>query len=73
MSEWIAIERWAECRQLERPGIIFEVSNGRQSLFTACTVPLQIPADWTSQPLRFRMVAESLPRHSTPIPAPQRR
>ena len=73
MSEWMPIERWAECRPLQRPGIIFEVSNGQHSLFTACVMPLQAPSDWTSPPTRFRVVAEPRPRHSSPIPAPKHR
>ena len=72
MSEWIPIDRWAECRQHERPGIIFEVNNGEHSLFTRCMVPLQAPSDWKLPPTRFRVVVEPRPRHSSPVPAPQR-
>jgi len=71
MSDWIAFERWNECVRLERPGHVFEVrSRDGQSLFTACTVPLQLPATWKSPPVAFRLVELPPPRHSTPIPQP---
>jgi hypothetical protein len=74
MSEWVAFDHWPECPRLERPGFIFEVSNGEgRSLFTTCTVPLQLPADWKSAPVRFRLVAAPAPRHSSPIPTPRSR
>lgn len=73
MSDWIAFDQWSECRRMERPGYVFEVKNQEgQSLFTTCTVPLQLPADWTSPPVAFRLIEEPKPRHSTPIPRPSR-
>jgi hypothetical protein len=39
-------------------------------LLTPCVVPLEVPFDWRSPPLKFRLVAEPEPRHSDPIPAP---
>lgn len=73
MSDWIPFERWQECARLERPGYVFEVANGEgRSLFTACTVPLQQPFDWTSPPVRFRLVTAPPARHSTPLPKPQK-
>jgi hypothetical protein len=73
MSEWIDFDQWKDCTRMERPGHIFEVRSGEgQSLFTTCTVPLQLPFDWKSTPVRFRLVEEPKPRHSKPIPAPRR-
>jgi hypothetical protein len=74
MSAWIPIDRWAECEQLQRPGIIFELQNleGR-SLFSSCTLTLPaLPFDWKSAPVRFRVVQERKPEHSGDLPAPQR-
>jgi len=74
MSDWIAFERWSECPRMERPGHVFEVrSQDGQSLFTACTVPLQLPAHWTAPPVAFRLIERPRPRHSTPIPEPLRK
>lgn len=72
MGEWIPIERWQECVELARPGIIFEVSNAEgKSMFTPCAMPLPSPPfDWKSAPLRFRAIPEPAPRHSSPLPPP---
>lgn len=73
MGDWIDFDRWPECVEMERPGIVFEVVNAdNQSLFTNCVVPLETPFDWTSAPLRFRAIPEPKPRHSSPIPKPSR-
>ena len=60
MSDWMAIAQWHDCRQLERPAVVFEIQNADgQSLFTRCVVPLPpVPFDWKSPPVRFRAVAE---------------
>jgi hypothetical protein len=72
MAEWLVFDQWKECAELERPGFIFEVSNAEgHSLFTPCMTPLQLPWDWKSGPVRFRLVEAQKPRHSTPIPAPK--
>ena len=72
MGEWIDFDRWHECVQMERPGIIFEVSNEEdRRLLTRCTVPLEVPFDWESPPVRFRAVPEPPPRHSDPLPKPK--
>lgn len=69
--DWIDFDRWPECRAMERPGIVFEVENAEgQSLLTPCSVPLELPFDWTSAPTRFRPVEEPKPRHSNPLPPP---
>ena len=69
MSDWISYDQWQDCIRMERPGFVFEVRNGEgQSLFTACTIPLKLPFDWTSPPVRFRLVAPPAPRRSTPLP-----
>ena len=71
MSEWIDIQRWAECVGMERPGMVFEVVNADlQSLLTHCEIPLETPFDWRSPPLKFRVVVEPAPRHSEPLPKP---
>jgi hypothetical protein len=71
MAEWIDFERWPECAQMERPGYVFEVTNvEQQQLLTTCLVPLELPFDWRSPPLKFRLVPEPTPRHSDPLPAP---
>lgn len=69
--DWMDFDRWPECRSLERPGIVFEVENAEGLvLLTHCAVPLEVPADWTSPPLRFRVIPEPAPTHSKPLPAP---
>lgn len=72
MAEWIAIEQWARCAELARPGIVFELRNSEGlSLFTPCVSPLPaVPFDWKSAPVAFRPVPEAPPRHSTPLPKP---
>lgn len=71
MSEWIDFDHWPECTAMERPGFVFEVVNAdQQALLTNCVVPLETPFDWRSPPLRFRVVVESAPRHSEPLPKP---
>jgi hypothetical protein len=73
MGEWIAMDQWHQCAQMERPGIIFEIRNAEdQALFTRCVVPLPpVPFDWKSQPLRFRAIPEPKATHSTPAPPPK--
>lgn len=74
MSDWIDFDQWKNCARMERPGYVFEVRNAAgDSLFTPCTHPLQTPSDWTSAPVRFRLVPEPEPRHSAPIPGPRQR
>jgi hypothetical protein len=71
MVDWIDFDRWPECRDMERPGIVFEVENADgQSILTTCTIPLEIPTDWTGGPIRFRSVDAPRPRHSDPLPPP---
>jgi hypothetical protein len=72
MNEWIAIEQWERCRELARPGIVFEIRNAEGlSLFTPCVIPLPpMPFDWASPPVAFRAVEEPPPEHSGPAPEP---
>lgn len=71
MSEWIDFSRWDECAGMQRPGYAFEVENAEGlSLVTECIVPLTVPFDWKSVPLRFRIVELGKPTHSSPLPAP---
>lgn len=69
MGEWIDFSHWEECKVMERPGYVFEVVNAEdQSMIVTCTVPLEMPFDWSSSPVRFRMIAEPRARHSDPLP-----
>lgn len=71
MSDWVDFERWPDCPAMERPGFVFEVVNADdQAMLTPCVVPLPIPTDWTSAPVRFRLVQETRPRRSEPLPEP---
>ena len=73
MSEWIDVSRWPECASMESPGLVFEVQNADQHILTThCVVPLQLPFDWKTKPVRFRVVEEERPRHSSPLPPPVR-
>ena len=72
MSEWIDFDQWKNCARMERSGFIFEVANAEGlSLLTPCVQNLQMPWDWKSKPVRFRVVESPKPRHSSPIPKPQ--
>jgi hypothetical protein len=72
MSDWIDFGQWPNCARMERPGFVFEVRNNEgRSLLTTCTVPLRLPFDWTSPPVRFRLIEAPKPRRSNPIPKPQ--
>ena len=72
MSEWLAYEQWPQCREMVRPGIIFEIQNAAgQSMLTPCVVPLPaLPFDWQLPPIRFRAIAEPPPQRSAPLPGP---
>ena len=72
MSDWINFDQWQNCVRMERPGFVFEVRNAEgRSLLTTCTVSLQVPFDWKSPPVHFRLVKALRPRHSDSIPKPQ--
>ena len=72
LGGWIAIERWADCQHMARSGFVFEIQNGAgQSLFTCCGPLLSQPFDWSAAPVRFRLVRESAPGRSGPIPPPR--
>jgi hypothetical protein len=71
MSDWIDFSHWPDCATLSRPGYVFEVANAQdQRLLTPCAPELEVPWDWKSGPVRFRLVIEEKPVHSTPIPPP---
>jgi hypothetical protein len=74
MDGWIDMERWRECKEMQRPGYVFELRNAEgQSLFTPCTSgPPQLPFDWKARPTMFRVVPEQPPQHSSPMPLPGR-
>lgn len=72
MYEWIDFAQWQDCRAMQRPGYVFEVVNAQdQRMITPCTIPLEFPFDWSSAPLKFRLIPESEPRHSDPLPPPK--
>lgn len=73
MDGWIAIEQWARCQEMARPGIVFEIRNrDGNRMVSECVVPMPpAPFDWKSGPIEFRAIAEEPPRHSSPIPAPK--
>jgi hypothetical protein len=75
MSDWVPIVQWSECRQMERPGIIFELRNAEGlSMFSPCAATLPAaPQDWKSPPVAFRAIAGQRPRHSTPIPKAEKK
>lgn len=71
MSEWIDFVHWQECKAMERSGYIFEVVNAdEQHLLTTCTVTFALPFDWTSSPVKFRMIPEPALKRSNPLPPP---
>ena len=74
MSEWIDFVRWQECKEMEQPGYIFEVVNAEeQQMLTPCVIPLDVPFDWTSLPVKFRIIVEPAPKRSDPLPPPVQR
>jgi len=38
---------------------------------TPCVVPLPMPFNWKSPPVKFRVVALPKPEHSEPLPPPK--
>ena len=69
MLEWIDFSHWQDCRGMERPGYVFEVANADdQRMLTTCVIPLDVPFDWSTLPIKFRLVPEQKPGHSTPLP-----
>jgi hypothetical protein len=72
LSDWISFDHWPDCALIEQPGFVFEVQNEQgQSLLTTCTVPLQLPFDWKSAPVQFRLLEAPRPRHSNAIAKPE--
>ena len=73
MSDWIDIEQWQRCLEMEKPGIVFEIRNVEgHSMLAHCTTTVpQAPFDWKSAPVKFRAVVEPPAEHSTPIPKPK--
>ena len=72
MGDWKPIEDWAQCAEMAKPGIIFEIRNADgQSLYTPCVVQLpSMPVGWKSPPKEFRSIPEPRPQHSSPMPPP---
>ena len=71
MCEWIDFVHWQECKAMERPGYIFEVVNAdEQHMLTTCTPTVEVPFDWTSSPVKFRIVVEPTLKRSDPLPPP---
>ena len=73
MSEWMPIERWAECAEMTRSRVIFEIRNrDDQRLQSRCVQPVpSAPIDWRSPAIEFRVIEEPAARRSEPIPAPR--
>jgi len=72
MSEWMAIAQWEECTKMARPSVVFEIRNAEgESMLTPCVVPLPMPFNWKSPPVKFRVVALPKPEHSEPLPPPK--
>jgi hypothetical protein len=70
-AEWMDMALWADCARLERPGYVFEIENAQgMTIQTPCTAQVDVPFDWTSPPLRFRLIAEQPAVRSTPMPKP---
>jgi len=72
MVDWIPIDQWVQCVEMERPGIVFEIRNAQgQTLVTTCVpeVP-KAPFDWTAPPKEFRPVQQPPAEHSSPLPEP---
>jgi hypothetical protein len=72
--DWIAIDQWERCVEMARPGIIFELRNVEDlRMFTPCVTPLPAPPwDWKSPAIEFRPVPAPEPRHSGPLPPPEK-
>ena len=69
MDAWIDFSHWDACKFMERPGYVFEVVNADdQQMLVTCIIPLEVPFDWTSSPVKFRVVPELKPKHSDPLP-----
>jgi len=70
LTEWYPIAEWDRCGELARPGFVFEIRNADGlSLFTGCSAAIPpAPWDWKTPPLEFRVVPETPPERSTPIP-----
>jgi hypothetical protein len=69
---WFTIAHWGKCTHLMQQGSVFELQNAEgQVMLSECTshVP-QKPFGWNSDPVRFRLVKEPIPRHSPPTPEP---
>lgn len=72
MCEWIDFALWHQCEAFARTGHVFEIANNDgQTLLTECVEQVELPYDWKSPPLRFRVVEDAAPVHSNPLPRPQ--
>jgi hypothetical protein len=69
---WHDFAEWSRCREMERPGYVFEIENAEgHKLWTPCTETVELPHDWVSGPQRFRLSTGVQPQHSTPMPLPE--
>jgi hypothetical protein len=69
---WFTMSHWDKCAHLMQQGSVFELQSAEgQVMLSECTsrVP-QKPFDWHSDPVRFRLVKEPIPKHSPPTPDP---
>lgn len=72
MGDWKPIADWAQCAEMAKPGIIFELRNADgQSMYSSCeTIVPALPVGWKSPPKEFRPVRQPPPQHSSPMPPP---
>ena len=72
VTDWVDFDQWVNCVEMERPGFVFELENVEGlRLLTPCVGTVELPWDSKSGPVRFRLIEEPKPRHSSPLPKPQ--
>ncbi len=71
-TEVLAAGPAEQASHLMQQGKMFEIQNSEgQSMWSECTTAApQRAVGWHSDPVRFRLVKEPLPRHSDPHPLP---
>lgn len=70
MGDWKPIDDWAQCAEMAKLGIIFEIRNvDGQSMYTQCVTSVPtMPVGWKSPPTQFRAIRQPRPQHSSPMP-----
>ena len=73
-GKWMSMERWPASAAMERPGYVFELENRYgMTIQMHWDEEIILPFDWTSPPLRFRLIVEAEAERSGPIPPPATR